>query len=77
MTPDPLVALWGATSRPLNWRRWQQLTDAEQARMRWLLMDELQWIEIAWPHTCHWRQTHRQLLEVKAAAGHEAIRVTV
>jgi hypothetical protein len=70
--PDPLVTLWRDTSRPLNWRPWQSLSDAEQARLRWLIMDEMCRCD-----THHdacppwwWTHSHHQLLELKAACGH-------
>jgi hypothetical protein len=69
-TPDPLVSLWRISSRPLNWRGWQALNDQELARMRSLLMRELQALDQeGHGHTFGWRHTHRELLEIKTASG--------
>lgn len=68
---DPLVTLWQDSGRPLHWRAWRGLTPAEQARLRWLLSAELWQLDQRCPTTSWaWRQTHRELLELKAASGH-------
>jgi hypothetical protein len=58
--------------RPLDWRHWLPLLADEQARLRWCLMDDLRDIDGRPDRhgAYHWRQTHRQLLELKAASGH-------
>lgn len=68
---DPLVTLWRDTRRPLHWRPWRYLSAAEQARLRYLLVLELWMCEHRPDLTVWWRHTHRQLLELKAASGHE------
>ena len=76
MSLDPLVQHWRETSRPLNWRPWRHLAPVEQARMRWLLMEELLLMDRVQADQrlggFHWRHAHRELLELKAACGHAA-----
>ena len=71
MSIDPLVHFWRTSRRPLNWRPWAGLSDADQAWQRWCVIDELQWIDLN--STClgayHWQHAHRELLELKAACG--------
>lgn len=69
-TTDPLVRLWRETSRPLNWRHWQRLTDAEQATLRFSTMRELAWCDWDARPAFWWTHTHREILELKAAGGH-------
>jgi hypothetical protein len=72
MHPDPLVALWRNTKRPLHGQAWEGLPIDEQARLRALLIGELWDLdrsplkEAAWA----WRHTHRELLELKACSAH-------
>lgn len=68
---DPLVALWRDTRRPLNWRPWQALSTGAQARLRFLLILELWMCDHRPDIGFWWRHTHRQLLELKAASGHD------
>ena len=66
---DFLVTLWRQTTRSLNWRTWQSLSDAAQARLRWQLMVELRVFGLIPPF---WREhAHRELLELKTACGQE------
>ena len=68
---DPLVALWRTAGRPLNWRVWQPLSTAEQARVRFVLMTELCLYagESAACPAWIWTHVHREVLELKAASG--------
>jgi hypothetical protein len=63
--PDPLVALWRDTGRPLAWRTWLGLSPTELAWLRALLIEELRRLD-GW----QWQHAHRELLEVKAATGY-------
>jgi hypothetical protein len=69
---DPLVTLWRQPGRPLNWQAWVSLADAASACLRYLLMEELRTLD-ATPGGAGWAwtHTHRELLEIKAASGHQ------
>jgi hypothetical protein len=59
-------------TRPLHVQPWHRcLTAAEQARLRYLLMDEMRSFDAyAYGQHC-WEHAHLQLLELKAACGRD------
>lgn len=73
MPPDPLVARWRDTTRPLNWRAWQGLSREEQARLRYSLMEDLQDCDVLGCAPWAWQHTHRELLELKMCSGKEEL----
>ena len=67
---DPLVALWRQRGRPLTWRPWLHLSEAERARLRFLLLEEMHLLDQTpggslWA----WEHAHREVLELKVAEG--------
>jgi len=53
----------------LNWWAWQGINDKAQARLRHGLMCDLQDFDMHGRPAQWWRQTHRELLELKACCG--------
>ena len=70
--PDPLVALWQDTSRPLNWRAWAGLHPGAAAQLRASLLQDLAELDGPQAPSWPWRHTHRALLELKMACGRGA-----
>lgn len=68
---DPLVTLWRKASRPLNWRAWKGIRRHDQARFRYILIRQLQILDSELLPSFWWRDTHRELLELKTLSGHE------
>jgi hypothetical protein len=68
-----MIRLWPET-RPLHvqpWHRW--LTAGGQAHLRYLVIEEMRSFDAyAYGQHC-WDHAHRQLLELKAACGRDAI----